>query len=301
MMANPAILTQYRLKFVRKMKKLIVCLGGIVFVLALVGKTANAQIINGAYKKTNISERKPMPLPTVREADVFWSKKIWRIIDLREKMNLTLYYPTQEMDGRQNLITLLLEGIESGQITPYDARVGDDFKVPMTFEQVQEVFGAEATTEEVIDFDTGERKEVSIEAEIRPTEIKQYMVKEEWYFDKQASTLNVRIIGICPIREFVRENDESGQVQRQKVFWVYYPEVRDLLATNAVLNPYNEAQSMSYDELFIKRFFHSYVVKESNVYNNRDISAYLSGKEAMLESKRIEEEIFNFEQDLWEY
>jgi gliding motility associated protien GldN len=262
---------------------------------------SGAQIVNSAYKITDVYQKKPMPLPAVREADVFWSKKIWRIIDLREKMNLTLYYPTSEMDDRMNLISLLLEGIENGQITPYDARLDDDFKVPMTFEQVQDAFGAESTIEETIDFDTGERKEVEIEGDIRPNEIKQFMIKEEWYFDKQSSSLNVRIIGICPIREFVRENDESGQVMRQKVFWVYYPEARNLLATNLVLNPYNEAQSMSFDDLFIKRFFNSYVVKESNVFNNRDITAYLSGKSAMLESKRIEDEIFNFEQDLWEY
>lgn len=283
------------------MKKLGIKISILIFVFSFFGKSADAQIINGAYQKSDMYQKKPMPLPSVREADVFWSKQIWRIIDLREKMNLPLYYPTTEIDGRINLINLLLEGIKNGQITPYDARLDDDFKVPMTYEQVQEAFGAEETTEETIDFDTGERKTVTIQGEIRPGEIKQYMVKEEWYFDKQSSSLNVRIIGICPIREFVRENDETNQVQRQKVFWVYYPEVRDLLATNLILNPYNQAMSMSFDDLFIKRFFNSYVVKESNVYNNRDISAYLSGKQAMLESKRIESEIFNFEQDLWEY
>lgn len=283
------------------MKKLIAKIGILVFALSLMGKSADAQIINGAYQKSDMGQKKPMPLPTVREADVFWSKQIWRIIDLREKMNLALYYPTTEMDGRVNLINLLLEGIQNGQITPYDARLDDDFKVPMTYEQVQESFGAEESTEETIDFDTGERKTVTIQGEIRAGEIKQYMIKEEWYFDKQASSLNVRIIGICPIREFVRENEEQSQVQRQKVFWVYYPEVRELLATNLVLNQYNQAQSMTFDDLFIKRFFNSYVVKESNVYNNRDISAYLSGKNAMLESKQIENEMFDFEQNLWEY
>lgn len=283
------------------MKKSIGYIGALIFTLVFAGNSINAQIINGAYSTNDISEKRPMPLPTVREADVFWSKTIWRVIDLREKMNQTLYYPTEETGARKNLISLLLDGIQNGQITPYDARLDDDFKVPMTYEQVQESFGAEESTEETIDFDTGERKQVTIQGEIRPSDIKQYMIKEEWYFDKQASALNVRIIGICPIREFVRDNDDTGQIQRQKVFWVYYPEVRDLLATNVALNPYNEAQSMSFDELFIKRFFNSYVVKESNVYNNRDISAYLSGKDAMLESKKIEEEIFNFEQDLWEY
>jgi len=283
------------------MKKIIAYTGFLIFLLTWSGYKAEAQIINGAYQMTDQSQKKPMPLPSVREADVFWSKKLWRIIDLREKMNLPLYYPATETDGRINLINLLLDGIENGLITPYDARLDDDFKVPMTYEQVQEAFGAEETTEETIDFDTGERKTVTIQGEIRPGEIKQYMIKEEWYFDKQTSSLNVRVIGICPIREFTREMDEPDQVQRQKIFWVYYPEVRPLLARNQVLNPYNQAQSMSFDDLFIKRFFNSYIVKESNIYNNRDISAYLSGREAMLESKRLENEIFDFEQNLWEY
>jgi len=284
------------------MKKLISYLGIMVFVLALAENQTNAQIVDGAYKRTDIIQKKPMPLPTVREADVFWSQKLWRIIDLREKMNQMLYYPTNEVEGRVNLINLLLSGIENGQITPYDASIADDdFKVPMSFEQVKETFLATTTMQEKINFDTGERQMVQVAGSIRPSEVKQYMVKEEWYFDKQTSTLNVRIIGICPIREFVREGDNSGQVQRQKLFWVYYPEARPLFATNMVLNQYNPALQMSFDDLFIKRLFNSYVVKEENVFNNRDISAYLSGKDAMLESKRIEDKIFNYEQDLWEY
>jgi gliding motility associated protien GldN len=283
------------------MKKLVAYLGVTVFLLILAGKPVDAQIVNGAYKRTDIIQKKPMPLPSVRESDVFWSRKIWRVIDLREKMNLTLYYPTTEIDGRVNLISLLLKGIENGQITPYDAGLDEEFKVPMSFDQVKARFGAEATTEEKIDFDTGERKTVTIQGEIRPNDIKQYLVKEEWYFDKNNSTLNVRIVGICPIREFVRAGDASGSVQREKLFWVYYPEARPLLSTNLILNPYNPAQQVSFDDLFIKRTFNSYIVIAENVYNNRDISSYMSGKEAMLESKRIEDVIFNFEQDLWEY
>jgi len=283
------------------MKKLVAYLGVFIFILIISEKNSQAQIVNGAFKRTDIIQKKPMPLPSVREADVFWSQKLWRIIDLREKMNLPLYYPTVEIEGRMNLISLLLNGIENGQLTPYDASVDDDFKVPMSFEQVKAAFGAEATTEEKIDFDTGERTMVTIQGEIRPNDIKQYLIKEEWYFDKQTSTLNVRIIGICPIREFVRPGDAPDQVQRQKLFWVYYPEARPLLSTNLVLNPYNSAQQVSFDDLFIKRTFNSYIVSEENVYNNRGINAYLIGKDAMLESKRIEDKIFNYEQDLWEY
>lgn len=283
------------------MKKLIVYLGIVLFTISIGQKNTNAQIVNGAYKQNDIYEKKPMPLVSVREADVFWSKKLWRIIDLREKMNIPLYYPTIEIEDKLNLISLLLQGIENGQLTPYDASADDDFKIPMSYAQVKAIFGAQATTQEKINFDTGEKETVTVAGDIRPNEIKQFMLKEEWYFDKQTSTLNVRILGICPIREYVREGDTSGQVQRQKVFWIYYPEARPLLATNLVLNPYNDARQNSFDDIFIKRMFNSYIVKESNIYNNRDISSYLQGKQAMLESKRIENEIFNYEQDLWEY
>ncbi len=283
------------------MRKLIIYLGIIALVLSIGHVKSNAQIVNGAYKQTDIYEKKPMPLVSVRESDVFWSRMIWRVVDLREKMNIPLYYPTFEINQRINLINLLLQGIENGQITPYDAQADDDFKIPMSYAQVKERFGAKATTEQRVNFDTGERENVVVQGEVRPTEIKQYMIKEEWYFDKQTSALHVRIIGICPIREYVREGDTSGQVQRQKLFWVYYPEARPLLATNLTMNPYNDARQISFDDFFIKRTFSSYVVKQSNMYNNRDISAYLSGRDAMMESQRIEEEIFNYEQDLWEY
>lgn len=167
--------------------------------------------------------------------------------------------------------------------------------------EVKAAFGAQARKVEVQNFDTGEMETRTVEGDIRIEEVKQIMIKEEWYFDKQNSRLQVRIVGICPIQEFIREDVENSPVQRRKVFWVYYPEARELLASTQVYNPFNDSRRMSFDDLFIKRYFNSYIVQESNVYNNRAINQYLSGKEAMLESKRIEDKIFNFEQDLWEY
>ncbi|MGD9930837.1 MAG: gliding motility protein GldN [Mangrovibacterium sp.] len=284
------------------MKNVLVLLGIVICMVSASFTEAHAQIVDGAYKRTDISKKKPMPLPPVREADVMWSKRIWRIIDLREKMNQVMYFPTVETEGRNSLVNLLLKGIESGLLTAYDARTDDEFKVPLTYEQVKEAFGATTRTRRVRDLETGEFRDQVITAEIRGEEVKQFMVKEEWYFDKQTSTMNTRIIGICPIQEYYRDEDVNRQnVQRRLVFWVYYPEARDLLASNAVMNPNNIAQSMSYDDLFIKRKFNSYVVKQSNVYNNRAISQYLTGRDAMLESERIEQDIFNYEQDLWEY
>lgn len=270
--------------------------------LGSIALETKAQIIDGAYVRTDAYKRKPTPLPYVREADVMWSKKVWRIIDLREKMNQPLYFPTKEVDGRRSLVNLFIEGIKDGKITAYDAKNDDEFKVPMTFEQVKEAFGATTRTRKVRDVDTGELVDRVVAGEVRSEEVKQFMLKEEWYFDKQSSTLNVRVIGICPIQEFYRDDDTNQEdVQRRQVFWIYYPEARELLAANEVFNSQNTARNSSYDDIFLKRRFNSYIVKEANIYNNRDISQYLVGKNAMLESKRIEKAIFDYEQNLWEY
>lgn len=284
------------------MKRYLILFGLLVGLLGSVSLETKAQIIDGAYVRTDAYKRKPTPLPYPREADVMWSKKVWRIIDLREKMNQPLYFPTKEVDGRRSLVNLFLEGIKDGKITAYDAKNDDEFKIPMTFEQVKEAFGATTRTRKVRDIDTGELVEKPITGEVRSEEVKQFMLKEEWYFDKQSSTLNVRVIGICPIQEFYRDEDTNQEdVQRRQVFWIYYPEARELLAANEVFNSQNTARNSSYDDIFLKRRFNSYIVKEANIYNNRDISQYMIGKNAMLESKRIEKEIFDYEQNLWEY
>ncbi|OFX62814.1 MAG: hypothetical protein A2066_03675 [Bacteroidetes bacterium GWB2_41_8] len=284
------------------MKKTLLFFGLLIFLLGETSIETKAQIIDGAYKRNDIYKRKPTPLPYVREADVMWSKMVWRIIDLREKMNQTLYFPTKEVQGRRNLVNLFVEGIKDGKLTAYDAKEDDEFKVPMTFDQVKEAFGATTRTMKVRDIDTGEMIDKPVTGEVRSEEVKQFMIKEEWYFDKQTSTLNVRVIGICPIKEYFRDEDVNQEtVVRRQLFWIYYPEARELMAANEVFNPLNTARNSSYDDIFLKRRFNSYIVKESNIYDNRNISQYLVGKDAMIESKRIESEIFDYEQNLWEY
>jgi gliding motility associated protien GldN len=292
------------------MKKIFVFFGLLIFLMGAISQKTQAQKpegvlpVDGAFERTDIFKRKPTPLPYIREADVMWSKKIWRIIDLREKMNQPMYFPTTQLEGKNNLVNLLMAGIKDGSITAYDAKNDEDFQVftPINYDQVKESFGATAKKKQIRNVDTGELKDTTITVDFRSEEIKQILIKEEWYFDKQTSTLNVRIIGISPIREYYRDEDVNQEnVLRAPLFWVYYPEARPLLASNEVFNTQNTARNATYDDLFLKRIFTSYILKESNIYNNRAISQYLSGKDAMLESRRIENDLFDYEQNLWEY
>jgi gliding motility associated protien GldN len=159
--------------------------------------------------------------------------------------------------------------------------------------------GATTETTEVLNPETNMYEEVEVTRECtRVEEVKQIMVKEIWYFDRNYSRMDVRIIGLCPIREYA---NEAGEIVKRQTFWVNYPEARDLFARYEVFNATNDAQRRSFDDIFIKRYFGSYIVQETNMYDNRSIDSYAAGIEAMLESERIKEEIFNFEHDLWEF
>lgn len=276
---------------------------GFVFVLVVLVIAISAsygQVLDGVYMKEHVLGRKPIPYQHLREADVMWSKTVWRKIVLTEKMNHPLYYPTEKMADRKSLIDLLLWAIDNEGLTAYNSDDPfNEFGVPMTKEQINVKF--DAVDEEVeVEFD-GIKEIRIIPGEIKSSEVKEIIVKELWFFDKQRSTLDVRIIGLCPIRQFLKDADNPETVTRKQTFWVYFPEVRRVFANNPVFNPMNDAESRTFDDLFHKRMFSSYIERESNSYNQRGIAEYSSGLEALLEAERIKEKIFNFEHDLWEY
>ena len=68
------------------MKKLLLILTSIL-IGAASQNLLKAQFAGEAYSKRTTLDRKPAPLPVVREADVTWTRTVWRIIDLREKAN----------------------------------------------------------------------------------------------------------------------------------------------------------------------------------------------------------------------
>jgi len=280
------------------MKKFIVVfLVGVLFSTIFIKQQTQAQnVVDGVYVKENVPGKRPIPFPHLREADILWTKKIWQVIDCREKMNHPFYYPTVDMDDRRSLISLFIYGINNEGLTAYK---DDEFKDFFTRDEVYALFDALPDTSWVPDPNTGEMIQKTIEGEIKFEEVLQYEIKEQWYFDKQHSTLKVRILGICPIRKYM--DQETGQLRKARTFWIYFDEVRPLMANQEVFNRHNDAQRISFDDLFFQRRFESYITKESNVYDNREIVQYLSGLNTLLEAERIKQEIFEFEHDLWEY
>lgn len=170
----------------------------------------------------------------------------------------------------------------------------------MTYEEIKNKFDGQDDTLTRLNPETGMRETVVINGEMNTSEVKRLLIKELWYFNKKSSRMEVRIIALCPVREYVRQEAYDG-VLKSRLFWIDYGEFRDILARQKVYNFENDAVHLSFDDLFLKRYFSSRVYQESNVYNNRPISSYASGMDVMLESDRVKNEIFTMEQDLWEY
>jgi gliding motility associated protien GldN len=303
--------------------------------------------------KEHIPTKKVVPYEFVREADVAWSKRVWRAIDLREKFNHPLYYPLDDIregDGndewiwkknttRWSLWTVIRYHIISGDLTlysPFDPdwnawKDGDLFKYPYTPDKYgtsasgnfitdslfrvnvkgmeyigYEEFNASPEAVESIEYPGEDSIDADGNTIYYPNEfvwytgedIVQYRIKEDWFFDNERSVLDVRIIGICPV---VYAKDQSGNITGLKeLFWLYFPECRYVFQNFFVQSRHNDSQRMSFDDLFWKRMFQSYITKESNLYD-RELQNYRAGVDALLESEKIKEKIFIFEHDLWSF
>ncbi|MCC7244255.1 MAG: gliding motility protein GldN [Saprospiraceae bacterium] len=240
-----------------------------------------------------MGERRVLPYQPIRESDVFWQKRVWRVIDVREKMNLSFAYPEAP------LFKILADAATKGDLPVYSTdEDGAKFKKRMS---TDDVLSQLSKTDTVVTFDpeTYEEQSKIVRNDINWEDVKRFRVKEEWFFDKETSQLQVRILGIAPI---IDQKDNDGNFRFEKpLFWVYYPQARELLARHRVFTQGgNTNATLSWEDIFEMRYFASYIIKESNVYD-RKLEAYLQGVDLLMQSEKIKNDIFNWEHDLWQY
>jgi len=274
---------------------------GLSLLFASQGYAQSSNVLDGAYvKETNLTKR-VIPYPYLREADVMYKRRIWQEIDLRQKFNHPFYFPLDEIEDRQNLFNVIREALlDEGSLVAYSAgplNQDDEFTFPLSPDSIRTILNPTTFVKEYDDF--GE--EIGTTTRSNPLEsdkVTRYRIKEDWIWDRQRSERYVRIIGLAPM---VEEFDVDGNSQGFKpLFWLYYPECRYVFANSEVYNMFNDAQRRTYEDLFQKRYFTSYIVKEDNAFN-RNIVSYARGIDALAESERIQQELFNLEHDIWHY
>ena len=214
-------------------------------------------------------------------------------------MNQGFYIPTTPHKNLKNLYTILKEALQdptTGVVAYEDESVTGELIKPTTWNDIKTQITSTVQVQKTDDYGNVIAIEYA-ESEMSSAEVKRCQIKEEWYFDKQRSELLVKIIAICPIRIVKKD----GVDVPQRLFWIPYDEnLRKVLIDAPYFNRLNSAARLSYDDVFLRRVFDSYIIREDNIFD-RSINEYAKGVEALRESERIKQSIVDFEQSLWEY
>lgn len=252
---------------------------------------------DGYSVRMDVDSNVMVPYADVREEDVYYAKRIWREIDLRDTINSVLKAENAK------LIDILLEAVSNEELTVYspkDTTAGkllednDSFRIALTAQEALQ--SARGVTEGVADSATGKMGEPQLRR-LRSDEFLKFRIKEDWILDVKRSIFEPRIVGLAPMK-MVEGN-------WQPVFWIYYDDARELLSKERLVNPFNDASQLTFDDFFVRRLFSSYVVKETNPSNKNivDILGQTDPKDTrkLHESERIKRSISDYEQSLWEY
>ena len=257
-----------------------------------------------AFDKSSVNDIVPLAYEHLRWDDALFSEKVWRELDLREKMNQTFRYKSDDDNGDQRFISILLKAVRSGQVTAFSSS-DDRFTTPLSSQEIAQLTaGGEADTTPVRDPNDPNKivKYVVTQASFDPDKVVKLRIKEEWIFDREASRMFVRILGIAPLKtEYLPNGQERGT---SVMFWVYYPDLRPILAKHEVYNPKNLGYGrMTWEELFESRMFSSYITKSTldNPSNKTIKNMVKDPILALLEGDNVKDRIFNYEQDLWSY
>jgi gliding motility associated protien GldN len=251
---------------------------------------------DGIYDKENSNNRRFIPYTHLREGDVTWEKRVWRELDMREKQNQQLYYPVENVVSRISYLQVLLKHILSGEIIAF---ADDEFLVPLELSNIRmKIMRQSDSTDQISYLADGTEVTTKILPPADSTwmmkEFRKLKIKEDWFFDKQKSVLEVRILAMGIVTWDATKELPIDQ------FYVYFPACRPYFAKHEVYNAKNDAERRTYEDIFWKRQFSSVATKETNVYD-RNIGEYSRGIDALLESDRIKNDIFKWEHDLWHF
>ncbi len=284
--------------------------------IILVGLTSYGQnnILNAVepddmFAKTDeqilLDNDEPLEYGYVDSRDVLWGRNVWEIVDLDERVNFPLYYPTDSNNigsDRRSLYDVLVKNIKKGKIKIYsdsyfnDEIVLNDIAAAMSKVDTTDLGYEQYNAGEQIDQQYIDRRDITA------ADIEQYWIRGYWYFDKRQGELKYRLIGLAPVAPDVNFIDDDEPVL-VPLFWVWFPGARDILHKAQVFNPQNSAQPLSFDHLLNSRRFNGIIYRVDNIQGDREVNEYIADNAMMqlLESQRIKEQIRNFESDMWNY
>ena len=292
----------------------------VLFFLGLNNSFAQENLLNAKVPQeigmptaaqNNKDNDNPLPYGYIDDRDVLWSKVVWERIDLDERVNFPLYYPVKKNLGnnRKSLFEVIYENIQSGMIQ--EVYEDDYFQVPLTTAKIEEkLFYRDVTNAAKNEYkETGIWNDRLIDVyQVTPVDVEEWLVKGLWYIDKRQGEMRYRVLAISPVAILpISRSEEFSESRKapitEPLFWIWYPDIREILHEAKAFNRKNSSQPISYDHLLNSRRFSAMIYKEDNIHTDREVSDYIRKNALMqlLESERLKEQIRNIEIDLWNY
>ena len=256
-----------------------------------------------------VDNDRPLEYGYVDDRDILWSKVVWEYLDLNERINLPLYYPvdtTTVAGNRRSLFDTLLRGIRNDEIT----EVYDDsyFTAKMTKAEInRKLFRVDTTDAGFDELNAGaiNINEYIDKINLTSQDIEGFKIKGLWYFDKRQGELKYRLLALAPIAPDVQTmgREDIDITEQLPLFWVWFPDARNLLHEMKVFNPKNSAFPITFDHILNARRFNSIIYKEENIHGDREVSQYVRGNSLfqVIESNKIKDQIRDKELDMWNY
>ena len=278
-------------------------------------RTDNMRIVGDSMVSNTIT---PLKYGYVDEKDIRKSIYVWEIIDMNDKINQPFYYNLENSFTGQSksLYQVLLDGALSGTI----AEVYDDenFKDRLSPEAIKKRLQSVRYDDALTDiYNSGrqptEEEIIQYTDIIKTTSDKVQMLKimGMWFIDVRDGQMKYRPLGIAAMGP---DPTSAGQVGPDgqpiagaddliDLFWIFYPDARNLLANHAVYNKSNASADLNFDDLINARRFSSIIYKSTSGNGDGKIADYIprNADEQLEESNRIKGEILNMENEMWNY
>ncbi|MDA8871185.1 gliding motility protein GldN [Flavobacteriaceae bacterium] len=287
----------------------------LVFILQTNTVLAQSNLLNAKVPQEvgmQVAEnQRPIEYGYIDDRDILWSKTIWEIIDLDERINFPYYYPTINngllSDSRKSLFRILYDSIEDGSITEIYSSSYFNENEKLTFADLAEKLQMRNLSAEGISKSNAGEQVTEDDYDIytiQSDKVMQYLIKGTWYFNKRLGELKYRLLGIAPVAPDVSTLSQGPEAMKDALvplFWVWFPDARESLANSNVFNNRNSSQAITFDHMLNSRRFNSTIYKEENVYEDREVKDYIyeDALRQLLESEKIKSVIRDFEQDMW--
>ncbi|MCJ7934878.1 MAG: gliding motility protein GldN [Chryseobacterium sp.] len=262
---------------------------------------------------------KPLEYGFVEDKDILKSMFVWEIIDMNDKINQPFYYDNPDgllSTPTRSLYKLLLDAALSGKIE--QVYNDENFVDKLTPEAIKKRLVNVKISDAAIDIlNSGrqlteqEKKEYTDIIETTTDKVKVLKIMGMWFIDKRDGQMKYRPLGIAamgpdpavqgvigPDGKPLASNDELIDL-----FWIFYPNARDILANNYVFNRKNSSADLSFDDIINARRFSSVIYKSSAGLGDGTIKDYIprDADDQLEESDRIKTQILEMENDMWNY